>query len=393
MIWLLFPISLFLYLFYEINQDERRASNFFLVIFAFGLLGIVFYFINNSKFSSKDIWGIVFLIIAFSVINVIFRNFDLFTANYLAKVFRFCATVLLLAVSTKNRAGKSFFYSFCICSQIIIGLLLYQATVVKSTYYTYSSLLLGFKNPNTAGIWAYLLFCSCIICCFYFKKIIARIYFIFGAIVSIWLILLTYCRSALIGVLFFVLYLFLSYLSEHLFAEKYKPIFLRIIRNVSLIIPFIFPVLYLVMASTGFNSLTLFGKTFYSGRNIHWIRDFGFLSDHLLVGAYKEVSNGTGESQLLNIYIDVLCSYGTIVFFLMLTFYRYISQNTENNIKNNFNSIAYCAFLSTFVVGAFEAGFITGAGGISYWACLFLMLANFNDPIWENENYYEYTSN
>lgn len=99
-----------------------------------------------------------------------------------------------------------------------------------------------------------------------------------------------------------------------------------------------------------------------------------------LVGAYCEISYGTGNSQMHNSHLDIAVSYGLPVLILvcvLLTKYLYQGGRYYSE-KSSY--IYILGFACAILLGMGEAAVFSGGLGIYIYAGTFLLLANREDP-------------
>lgn len=361
-------------------ENVELGSKIFTIAFIAASMCIFLGIICMRYIGVKDPFWLGLLIVIFAIMNVFVGSAGNRTLDYFAKVMRFDATIMLIYICTKYTIGKSVVHYFCLVNQILALALIYQGFVVKETYYIYTDLTLGFPNPNSGGIWSALCLCGMIWSFSCLKSKVIKLFYLIEIALLFHLLICTGCRSALLSMcgLIVVVMPVKSYIKRREIKILKKKLF-RIIITMIYIFPLIFPVIYvgIFYAKIEFNKVA--GKDFYSGRQVLWYRALLNLKSHYIIGAYNEVSLGTGQSQLHNIYIDVLCSYGIIVFSLFLLYILWIVLRQLRKLRTVQQYIAFFSFLMMFFIGGtFEAAYVTGSIGINYWVCIFLLFSNAN---------------
>lgn len=142
--------------------------------------------------------------------------------------------------------------------------------------------------------------------------------------------------------------------------------------------PLIFVIVYmLVIDLDGINELFSFmvgeGKQLSSRVKI-WKPALDAFRQSPLFGAYFQISDGTGESQMHNSHLDILVSYGVVAFAVFCYYIYSIMQRIKN--RENYDQIAFIAFICTFLLGIGEAAIFSGGLGIYLHAGIFLAIAN-----------------
>lgn len=105
-----------------------------------------------------------------------------------------------------------------------------------------------------------------------------------------------------------------------------------------------------------------------------WERAWEAVGASPLVGAYSQISGGTGMSQMHNSHIDVLASYGMPVFFLFLLFLTSLIWIPDR--RGNVSILCMAGFCSLLLSGLGEAMLFSGGMGIYLLAGAMRMLAN-----------------
>ncbi len=133
--------------------------------------------------------------------------------------------------------------------------------------------------------------------------------------------------------------------------------------------PIIFVFLYLKIVDSPFIKETFSfliseGKNLDSRENM-WLFALNNYNKSPIFGAYAQISNDSGLSQMHNSHLDVLCSYGIIPFIILL-FYLYliIIKIDNGNIQNNKeNVLSLISFISFIFLGVGEAMLFSGGLG------------------------------
>ena len=146
------------------------------------------------------------------------------------------------------------------------------------------------------------------------------------------------------------------------------------------VFPGVFALLYIAVVNTPwvretFAFLVDEGKGLDSRLEI-WENGLQYLGSFPFLGAYSEISNGTGTFQMHNTHMDIACSYGVPV--LIMTCYllwRYLHQ--DNRIYTSKESFTYLlGFVSAVLMGIGEAALFSGGLGVYVLIGSFLLMAN-----------------
>lgn len=311
------------------------------------------------------------------LVNGVLENAD-FSFQYMKKWMMFCTTLLYFCVMSKIEIDKKTLSLLKIIYMVIGALLVFLFFTQTSRMYMINGristyLTFGFSNPNLTA-----LFLGCMIMFFalvgsYEKKVLWKICCFMFAAVEIFFVSETESRNVLLALVVFFTVIILRKTG---FVTK-----LRMGKAVSVIVvlfPLIFVIVYmLVIDLDGINELFSFmvgeGKQLSSRVKI-WKPALDAFRQSPLFGAYFQISDGTGESQMHNSHLDVLVSYGVVAFAVFCYYIYSIMQRIKN--RENYDQIAFIAFICTFLLGIGEAAMFSGGLGIYLYAGIFLALAN-----------------
>ncbi len=356
--------------FFTAIGNSAMVSNLFaisfIVIFGFAQLDI-----HNWRYG-QSIVLFLSLCIMNVFINGLFEN-GRFDFNYLKKVIMFAAFTLFL-----NAAAREEFYISNITVKIIKILpvlagtfLAYSYSYMGNTGTVAGAITLGFSNPNFAGMWLlhfFLYGCLFVLEAVNGSKI--RLLLI-PILIQIWkMVILTQARSCFIGIAAFFVLLILGVRNKK--TNKFVLLCIAIT-------PFVFAIIYLSIAYSAwfqqtFNFVISTGKSLTSRVGI-WRYALERFWEHPITGNYSGISFGTGQAQMHNTHIDVLCSYGILAAIL---FVKNLYQNmvAVNDCTDSlYQYAAFCAFCAVIIAGTFEAAIVSGAMGLNLLTVSFLVLA------------------
>ena len=116
------------------------------------------------------------------------------------------------------------------------------------------------------------------------------------------------------------------------------------------------------------------GKTLTSRLSV-WEPAMEYLRLSPLFGAYSQISNGTGLSQLHNTHLDIAASYGVIVLILVcVLLYKYLYQGGRY-YANKWSYIYILGFVCTLILGIGEAALFSGSLGLYAFIGTFLLFS------------------
>jgi O-antigen ligase len=141
---------------------------------------------------------------------------------------------------------------------------------------------------------------------------------------------------------------------------------------------------YLLLFETGFVEKYFSFMDFGEGKALDarleiWGRALKAFSEHPLLGAYYEISDGTGMSQLHNTHLDTLVSYGLLPFVLFMTLICRGVRKILPYADTSLSKISLFAFYTIILQGTFEAALVSGGVGLYIMSFGFLLLAKYRD--------------
>lgn len=112
-------------------------------------------------------------------------------------------------------------------------------------------------------------------------------------------------------------------------------------------------------------------------------RIWGPALEHLVsspvVGAYNQISNGTGVSQMHNTHLDVACSYGIPVLILVcILLWFYLHQGGRRYAQKS-SYIYMLAFACAIILGIGEAALFSGGLGLYIFVGSLLLLSSYEE--------------
>ncbi len=361
------------------NKKNSLSSYFFAVTFCLLCMCIVLCIACLKCIRLMDPFWIGLLIIALATVNVIIGSHSANrTFDYYGKLLRFDATIMMIYVCTRYKIEASAVWIYNILNQILALSLAYHGIITGETYYRYETLTLGFPNPNQAGMWAALCFGGIMWGFMRTKSHVLKFIYLGEMCLILYLLERVGCRSGMLAVFGLIGMIILTVIrvKKHGIKRLKKGLY-RCLVVIIYFFPFIFPMFYMGLYYSGIRVGKVGNQDFYSGREILWFNALAELKHHFMIGAYNEVSWGTGRSQLHNIYIDVLCSYGIGVFLLFLLFVFWVVVDQLKKIHRVDQYAAFFAFIMMFFIsGTYEASYISGDVAINYGTCLFLLFSN-----------------
>lgn len=321
------------------------------------------------------------LLIGVTVVNVIINclvNDGEFSVMYMRKLVMFlcfCFLQYYAAFSEYKFSPRT----ICLIEKIpvLVGVFFVVSYYLfGNTERIAGGIILGFSNPNFTGMWLFHFF----LYGFYFmynnlKKNKWCLLYIPFIVAIINLIIESLTRSCLISILIFAVLIF------------WTGILKRKINKIILFVIVFFPIIYMIIYMNVVNSEwfeNMFSFVISEGKSLKsrlyiWSRSLKIFYKSPILGDYFGISSGTGQSQLHNTHLDILCSYGIVTLVLYIKLLFDVILKTYDNVKNISNNILFCAFCATIIQGSFEAAIVSGSMGLNYLTIGFLVLINRKD--------------
>lgn len=348
----------------------------FAVSFIIVFLGWVLHLEETTK---VDILAIVIIVLSLlcavttyrSLSMAYFRNWSIFSAVFL--YFSLCIKIRL-----KETTIKALFKINFIMSMICI--LFYIFRYDKAFYVTNMGvkyLKFDFYNPNVLALFLVCIAGTGMLHYAYYQVRFKLVKNICYTGIFMILILQTLSRTALLAFIFFAV-------ASVVFVQK-KYYYLPKSRMFSIIVslfPLLFAIVYMsVIENIGQNSLLSFmvleGKGLDS-RQYVWEYAFELFKKSPFIGSYGYVATSSEFSHMHNSHLNVLVSYGSIVFVLVVTFIYTVLKRIISVSKGTPKSLAVWALIMCLLLGAGEA--VLFSGGLSFYllAGQFILFSNAN---------------
>lgn len=292
--------------------------------------------------------------------------------SYFKKMFMFIAFCLFFYFVTEDDIDVK-------CGKSIRRMPILMAVLLVVSYYSGFNermlgryLTLGFTNPNFTGMWLLHFFI------FAFLGMIdkcetktVRIISALLLLPIVHLITMTKSRSCLLALVAYGGFCLAAYVVKNRRRMRW-------ISVIALFFPLLFALAYQYLLTSVwfvdiFEVFSAEGKGLDSRSGV-WISAIEAIQGSPLWGDYSGISDGTGMSQMHNIYLDVFASYGLgvgVLFFVLLL------GRCNQIIDHADNFYQYCAmsgFLAVIIMGTFEAAMVSGAMGMNILTALLVAL-------------------
>ncbi len=378
-----FKFQLILYLlivFFTMCGNEQMVSLSFYITFF--VLVVNFFAVSresnfNEKYSMDMVLLLMMIVFAFLAITIVIQpyntSFDYFT--YLKKYLMFCSTLMFLYIAARMTVHRELINYILKINYILSALYISFYFLGEKRYYG-GGITLNFSNPQLLALFLVNTALYLIIALKWYKSIFLRIVSISTFCVIVRIIIETRSRTAWGGLAVFTILSLFTLVRKNF---KIRPLF-----SVVLILsPLLFAIIYLMKIKdfvvTGFfDFVESPGKIIVSRVQI-WSNAFEIIRENPIVGDYYGISGGTGMSQLHNTHLDVLASYGCLVFILFIVYLCRIVLRTNRGCETKLQKIALLSFFTIIILGFGEAAFVSGSLGMYILSCSFLLIARYKE--------------
>ncbi len=365
-----------------LNMDTLTSLLFFLTFPITVLL-----WLRSVRRTVKETDIVMCVTIAMAIISV-FINASLCAGHigfqYLRKLIMFIMTLLFFQAAHRTKADRKMitFVNGTVDTLAAVLIVMYfvrwpQMHIVNGQVTTYLSF--RFTNPNLTALFLTCLFMLKMNRLFakgtWYTKVIHWIMVLLLA----WFVVQTQSRNCMM-----VMTLFTA-LCVWVFFSKKKDLTIRKVWAVLIaVIPGVFVMGYMALVySPLIQKLLSFMVSEGKGLNSRveiWKPALENIFKSPIVGAYYQISNGTGSSQMHNNHLDIAASYGLPVLVLVcILLIAYLYQRGRR-YREKCQYIYMLGFCCTVLLGIGEAAVFAGGMGIYILAGSFLLLGNAADP-------------
>jgi len=341
---------------------------------------LVFWVIVSSKRIGKiNLLGAAIVILAFTsvLLNAMFTG-TMISFGYMKKVIIFSSTILFFVAASEMKVdiGNKIFIRRLIDLLIVFLIIMYfiQNRAMHILYGRVSNYLtFRFTNPNLTAIFLTSILLYKIITMLQKKYIVNKITDLVLIAFIIKFIIETRARNCML-----VIVIFMVQMIVYIAMPKFKIFTKKVYAKCIAVLPLAFAVVYMLVIRIPvinyiFSFLVSEGKDINS-RHYLWSLSFDQISNSPIIGAYSQLSRGTGEFQMHNTHIDIVSSYGVIVLVLVIIFLYSVLWKKINRSTGRQDLLYSIAFASILMSGIGEAALFSGGLGIYIFAGLFLLL-------------------
>ena len=297
--------------------------------------------------------------------------------DYFKKYMMFVCTLVCFQAVYKLRINDTLERFLLTLNSILIVFLIayfytHQAQVYLIRGRPSAYLTFGFTNPNLAALFLLCLFTGELYQLFRSRSVPGWIWHLCLAAAVCYFVWGTRSRNCMITIVFeLVLFVLLQLLPKGFRISKWFAFLVAVL-------PMVFVLVYVAAVrhqwvEQMFAFLIGEGKTLEARMGI-WLPALQIYAESPVIGAYSQISRGTGMSQMHNTHLDILTSYGTAI--LILTCYLLYNLIHGNREKIKEETMARICFCGTIIMGLGEAAMFSGGLGIYLYAAMFLLLCN-----------------
>lgn len=335
------------------------------------------WFLHMKKANTLDILAI--FIILFSFAGVVITCTSL-SPGYFYNWLMFAAVFLYFSVCLKIKLKKStittlFVINFLIGIFCILAYLLRYDSAFYVTNIGVEYLTFNFYNPNTLALFLVVIILTGMQFFFSYKVRFGVFLEIVFVTFFVYLIFLTLSRTSLFAIAFFIVISIIFARKKHYYLPK---------NNVFKVIVTIFPILFAwvymllidVINQNGVLSFLVGEGKGLDSRQVVWNNALTLFEDSPIFGSYGELISSSEFPQLHNSHINVLVSYGIIVFAMVMVFLYMVLNQSLKNGRENKGALSVWAFIVCLMLGSGEA--ILFSGGLSFYLLVgqFLLMSN-----------------
>lgn len=335
----------------------------------------------RQTLTTADMMVLIIAAVAFInvLINATLTNTSL-SFSYIKKVILFVMTLMFLQTAYRMRSDRSmirFVNGIVDCLTVFLiamYFLQYSQMHVLNGYVT-RYLTFRFSNPNLTGLFLTCMYMLEMYRLFSPEKWYWKLLHIILAIVLVLFIVESQSRNCLL-----VISLYTLACVWLLFRSRRRLHFTKFWASIVAWFPLIFALGYMLLIYTPWLQEQLAflvgeGKSLVS-RTIVWGDAFEHIWSSPLFGAYSQISDGTGTSQMHNTHLDVAASYGIPVMILVcFLLHKYVYRH--GRFYEDKESFVYMlGFVCAIMLGLGEAALFSGGLSLYIFVGTFLFLSS-----------------
>lgn len=363
-----------------LNLPEVASALFMMTFFltmAFWLMEL------ERRINKTNLLAIGIMVVSFISVAVNAMVTDaVLSFSYVKKLIMFWSTVLFFAAMTEYKPDKSVLNLVFRTNTLLAVFLLIMYLTMPDEMHTFNEqvtiyLTFRFTNPNLTAAF---LSSVCILQMVYTyatRKWYVKLLNTVLIVALIVLILDTKARTSWILMAVFLL----AYAVVNLLPKIRWRMTKRLAWFIAWL-PLLFALLYMELVNNAriqeiFSFLVNRGKLLDARVEI-WTDALEAIKASPVIGAYNQISDGTGESQMHNSLLDIAASYGIPVMLILGNFLRRVLYTGKDGPQGKRNFICIMGFSALLMSGIGEAMIFSGGLGIYLYAGILRMLANYD---------------
>lgn len=336
---------------------------------AFALsFGVVFFLwcLHAKQAGVLDILAIFIIVLSFISVIVTYTTLSV---SYFYNWLMFASVFLYFSVCFKIKIKKStlktlFIINFLVGISCVIAYVLRYNSSFYVTNLGVRYLTFDFYNPNALALFLVVI---TIIGMQYFSIYKVR----FGLLIQICYVALfvfligqTLSRTSLLAIISFIIVSIIFARKKYYYLPK-NGIFKAIVVIFPLLFAFGYMAMIDIISKSGFLSFMASEGKGLDSREYVWNYALNLFGDSPLIGSYGYLATESEFSHMHNSHINVLVSYGIIVFALVMVFLYIVLSKSIEKSRGTKNALSVWAFIVCLVLGSGEA--ILFSGGLSFY--------------------------
>lgn len=362
----------------QMLDADRVSSVLFHVLIL--VTAAVWLLMQRNKPTRMDyfVLGIIILAVLFVFINGILCDAD-FGFSYLKKVMLFATAMLFFQIAQRRKLNKrsvTFIYYTMNVITVMFIIMFFAQGVYKYWYVNRISPYLTFKfsNPNFVAMFLLCLFMLQMIWLFTKESPKTKWIHLAFAVFLAYCIFETRARNSQLVMILFLVFYVLLLLSKRRYFQ---------INKIFAVLVGIFPALFFILYMTVINNKAinkLFGFAVSEGKDLDsrvkvWQPAIDGFKESPIIGAYYQISEGTGAGQMHNTHLDILSSYGIIVCVLVCVFLVLLIYQNGRRFRSKLKVGYMIGFCGAITMGMGEAAVFSSGLCLFVFAGTFLLLA------------------
>lgn len=361
---------------------DSLTSRMFLLTFPV----TIFLWLRTIRVTVTGLDLVVIVTIALALVSVLINASITNTMpnfSYIRKLIMFAMTLLFFQTAHRLRIDKEMVRFINVVADLMVLYLIFAFFLMNarmfqlhgrnSTYLTFHM-----DNPNLTALFLTCLYMLALYRLFSPERWYVKVLHVIMALFLGTFVVLTQSRNCLLVLLIFTAVCAWLIFRGNGTMKLRKGTSALIATFPGLFVAAYFLLIYTPVIQKAFAFLVAEGKKLDSRTRV-WTAGLEPLARSPLIGAYSEISGGTGSFQMHNTHLDIACSYGFPVLILVcILLWNYL--NRKDRIYTKKSSYIYIlGFACAIMLGIGEAALFSGGLGLYVFVGIFLMLADHSE--------------